>query len=363
LLEVKKQMFETGENIDWATGEALALGSLLIENLRVRMSGQDCRRGTFSNRHAVLIDQENESTYTPLNNISKLQKQIEIYDSNLSEFAVLGFEYGYSNVDPNCLSIWEAQFGDFSNGAQIIIDQFISSAEHKWLRMSNLVMLLPHGYEGQGPEHSSARLERFLQLCGEDNIQVANITTPANYFHALRRQIVGRNFRKPLIIMSPKSLLRHRLAVSKLSDMDKNTTFQKVIDETSKILPKDKVKRVVLCSGKIYYELLEEREKRAIQDVALIRIEQCYPFPKDELEKILQPYKNANFVWCQEEPKNMGAWKFICHYIDKTLTNIGAKNMRPIYAGRPGAASPATGYMKMHVKEQAHLINDALTNN
>ena len=307
-------MIQSGQGIDWATGEALAFGTLLLDGHRVRLSGEDCQRGTFSQRHAVLIDQTNQNEYVPLNNIRGLeaggQAGIEIYNSLLSEFGVLGFEYGYSLADPKTLVLWEAQFGDFANGAQVIIDQFIASGETKWLRMSGLVMLLPHGYEGQGPEHSSARMERYLQLCAENNMQVCNITTPANYFHALRRQLCRTN-RKPLIIMTPKSLLRHKLAVSALADMQEGTRFLPVIDETDPIGAPAKVRRVVLCSGKVYYDLLAERRERDLQDVAILRVEQIYPFPAEALAKALSPYKNAEIIWCQEEPENAGSWSFV----------------------------------------------------
>ena len=359
LLDAKKKMFETGENFDWAAAEALAFGSLLLDKVKIRFTGQDCRRGTFSHRHAVLIDQENQNEYIPLNNIDKEQNNLEIYDSNLSEYAVLGFEYGYSTSSPNNLVIWEAQFGDFSNGAQIIIDQFIASAETKWLRMSGLVMLLPHSFEGQGPEHSSARLERYLQLCAEDNMQVVNITTPANYFHALRRQITGRDFRKPLIVMSPKSLLRHRLVLSSLDEMTGNTHFIKVIDD-QEIKDKKGVKRVILCSGKVYYDLYEARASKALNNIAIIRIEQLYPFPEKEIRQILADYPDADIIWCQEEPKNMGSWQFICHLIEDVLKDIRKENNRPCYIGRKASASPAVGYAKLHQKEQDELINNAL---
>jgi 2-oxoglutarate dehydrogenase E1 component len=358
-LEAKKKMMDDGAGIDWATGEALAFGTLLKENYSVRFTGQDVCRGTFSHRHAVLIDQANEERYTPLNNLGGTQKQLEIYESSLSEFAIMGFEYGYSLAEPNALTLWEAQFGDFANGAQVMIDQFIASGEIKWLRMSGLVLLLPHGYEGQGPEHSSARLERFLQLCGEDNMQVVNCTTPASYFHVLRRQLVGRKFRKPLIIMTPKSLLRHKLAVSKLSEMTKGTSFQRVIGETQKLADDAKIKRVVFCTGKVYYDLLEEREKRAIKDIAIVRCEQLYPFPEREIREQMKKYKNAEIMWCQEEPENMGAYRFMGPKMGYILEDLGKKDLRIKYAGRPEAASPAAGYAKIHEKEQKQLVDDA----
>ena len=360
ILDNKRKTLEAGQNIDWATAEALAFGTLLVEGTPVRLSGQDSGRGTFSHRHAVLIDQENEDRYVPLSNLRDGQAAFEVIDSPLSEAGVLGFDYGFTLAEPNALVCWEAQFGDFVNGAQMIIDQFISSAESKWLRMSGLVMLLPHGYEGQGPEHSSGRLERFLQLSAEDNWQVCNLTTPANYFHALRRQM-RRPFRKPLIVMTPKSLLRHKQAVSALGDMAQDRTFHRLLPESGQLVADANVRRVVLCSGKVYYDLLEEREKRGIKDVALIRVEQLYPFPKRTMEKELQRYANADVVWCQEEPKNMGAWSFIEHRIEDALTAVKVAAKRPRYAGRPEAASPATGLYKRHNLEQMKLVDEALT--
>jgi 2-oxoglutarate dehydrogenase E1 component len=358
-LEAKKKMMETGEGLDWAMGEALAFGTLLKEGHLVRLSGQDSGRGTFSHRHSVLIDQNNENRYIPLNHIGA-PKEFEVIDSSLSELAILGFEYGYSVAEPMALVMWEAQFGDFANGAQVIIDQFITGGEIKWLRMSGLVMLLPHGYEGMGPEHSSARLERFLQLCGEDNMQVVNCTTPANFFHVLRRQI-HRKFRKPLIVMTPKSLLRHKLCISKLSDMGKGTHFLRVIPETQTLADDKKIKRVVLTSGKVYYDLYEEREKRGIKDVAIVRTEQYYPFPAREITEELKRYPNAEVMWCQEEPENMGAWRFMGPRIGDILEALGRKDVRIKYAGRKESASPAVGYLKMHEKEQKQLVEDALT--
>src|SRR5262245_9693057 len=321
LLEAKKDMFESGEGIDWATAEALAFGSLLVEGHPVRLSGQDVGRGTFSQRHAVLIDQETEAHYLPLNNIGPDQAHLEVIDSPLSEAGVLGFEYGFSLAEPRSLVIWEAQFGDFANGAQVIIDQFISSGESKWLRMSGLVMMLPHGYEGQGPEHSSARLERYLQLCADDNMQVVNCTSPWNLFHVLRRQL-HRNFRRPLIMMTPKSLLRHKLCVAKLSDMGPGTSFHRVLHEDAPLAPDGEIKRIVLCSGKVYYDLFEERAKRGIKDICFLRLEQLYPFPSKALsaELVLRP--QAEVVWCQEEPQNMGAWTFVQPEIEKVLADI-----------------------------------------
>ena len=358
-LKAKAKMFETGEGIDWATGEALGFGALLLDNHHVRLSGEDCQRGTFSQRHAVLIDQVNQNTYVPLNNIDPKQAHIEIYNSLLSEFGVLGFEYGYSLADPNALVLWEAQFGDFANGAQVIIDQFIASGETKWLRMSGLVMLLPHGYEGQGPEHSSARLERYLQLCAEDNLRVCNLTTPANYYHALRRQLF-LDYRKPLIIMTPKSLLRNKLAVSELKDFGPETTFLPVIGEIDPIGDPKKVERVVICSGKVYYDLLTERRERKLDTVAIVRLEQFYPFPAKLLGDELSRYPDAKVIWCQEEPANMGGWDFVDRRIEGVLGSIKHKSARPEYVGRIAAASPATGLAKVHLAEQAALVNKAL---
>jgi len=358
-LEAKKKMMESGEGLDWAMGEALAFGSLLKEGFPVRLSGQDCCRGTFSHRHSVLIDQENENRYVPLNHLGGEQKHFEVIDSSLSEYAILGFEYGYSLAEPRGLTLWEAQFGDFANGAQVIIDQFIASGEIKWLRMSGLVMLLPHGYEGQGPEHSSARLERFLQLCGEDNMQVANCTTPANLFHILRRQL-HRKFRKPLILMTPKSLLRHKLAISKLADFGKGTHFQRVLPEIEKLADDKKIKRLVLCSGKVYYDLFEERARQKIDDIALVRVEQLYPFPAKELADVITRYSKAEIFWCQEEPKNMGAWTFMAPTLADLCGRLGRAPARIQYVGRKEAASPAAGYLKIHEREQKALIAEAL---
>ncbi|MGB6543590.1 MAG: 2-oxoglutarate dehydrogenase E1 component [Xanthobacteraceae bacterium] len=366
-LDNRRKAIETGKNIDWATGEALALSALLLEGHRVRLSGQDSERGTFSQRHAVLIDQENEQRYTPFNHLGDGQARFEVINSMLSEEAVLGFEYGYSLAEPNALTLWEAQFGDFANGAQVLFDQFISSGERKWLRMSGLVCLLPHGYEGQGPEHSSARLERFLQMCAEDNMQVANCTTPANYFHILRRQL-KRDFRKPLILMTPKSLLRHKRAVSRLDEMGPETTFHRLLwddaqllpDEKIKLVPDDKVRRVVLCSGKVYFDLYDEREKRGIDDIYLLRVEQLYPFPTKALMSELSRFKQAEIVWCQEEPRNMGAWVFVDIFLEWVLNQIGAKSRRARYAGRPASASTAVGQMLLHVAQLKQFLEDAL---
>lgn len=359
LLKAKEQMIETGEGLDWATGEALAYATLLKEGHRVRLSGQDCGRGTFSHRHSVLVDQDNESRYVPLNNLGGEQATYEVIDSSLSELAVLGFEYGYSLAEPNALTLWEGQFGDFSNGAQMIIDQFICSGEVKWLRMSGLVMLLPHGYEGQGPEHSSARIERYLQLCAEDNMQVVNCTTPANYFHALRRQLHS-NFRKPLVVFSPKSLLRHKLCISSLADFAKGTSFKKMYPESAKLVDDKKIRRVLITSGKVYYDLLAEREAQGINDIAIVRLEQYYPFPASEMAKELKRYPNAQVVWCQEEPENMGAWRFVAPYIEDALDEVGRDGERVRYVGRKAAASPAAGYMKIHEREQKEILQSAM---
>ena len=367
IFQTRKQSVDNSKGIDWSTAEALAFGTLLEEGFPVRLVGQDSGRGTFSQRHSVLRNQEDNSRYIPLNHISNKQKKFEIVDSLLSELAVVGFEYGYSLVEPSTLTIWEAQFGDFANGAQIIIDQFISSGERKWSRASGLVLLLPHGYEGQGPEHSSARLERFLQLCAQDNLQVMNCTTPANYFHALRRQI-HRDFRKPLVIMTPKSLLRNKLCVSKLEDFSKNHSFHRVLWDHAidpnekgfvKLKSSEKIRKVILCSGKIYFDLLEARQKAKIDDVILFRIEQLYPFPVKPLVKEFKKYaKNAKFYWCQEEPKNMGAWFSVRDYIQWTLNYIRAKNSKIKYIGRNPAASPATGYAKRHLNQQKKIIEE-----
>ncbi len=366
-LEAKSQMFATGTGFDWATGEALAFGSLATEGFPVRLSGQDCTRGTFSQRHSAFVDQTTEERHYPLNHIRAGQARYEVIDSMLSEYAVLGFEYGYSLAEPNALTIWEAQFGDFANGAQIMIDQFICSGESKWLRMSGLVMLLPHGYEGQGPEHSSSRLERFLQMSANDNWIIANCSTPANYFHILRRQL-HRQFRKPLVLMTPKSLLRHPFCISDAADFTTGSTFHRVLwDDAQKghsdttLQPDDQIKRVVICSGKVYFDLLAERDKRGITDVYLLRLEQFYPFPAQALTKELERFKAAEIVWCQEEPKNQGAWTFVEPNLEWVLGRIGAAHPRPRYAGRAAAASPATGLASKHKAEQEALVNDALT--
>ena len=366
ILNTRRLAVSDGKGIDWSTAEALAFGSLLEEGYPVRLVGQDSGRGTFSQRHSVLRNQQDNSRYVPLNNISKDQKRYEIVDSFLSELAVLGFEYGYSLVQPNTLTMWEAQFGDFANGAQVVIDQFIASGERKWTRASGLVMLLPHGYEGQGPEHSSARLERFLQLCSNDNMQVMNCTTPANYFHALRRQM-HRDFRKPLIMMTPKSLLRNKYCVSNLEDFSKENSFHRILWDHAvdprnnsfiKLRKTSEIKKVIMCSGKVYFDLLDAREKLKIDDVILFRIEQLYPFPAKTLVKELKPYaKNAKFYWCQEEPKNMGGWFSVRDYIQWTLETINANNSKISYIGRSPDASPATGYAKRHIAQQQEIIN------
>ena len=363
IFETKHKMFTDNIPIDWSTAEALAFGTLLEDGFSVRLSGQDSGRGTFSQRHSVLRNQESHERYIPLNNISKEQKKFEVIDSLLSEFAVLGFEFGYSLSEPDTLVLWEAQFGDFANGAQIIIDQFIMSGEAKWGRASGLVLLLPHGYEGQGPEHSSARLERYLQMCAQDNVQVVNCTTPANYFHALRRQM-HRDFRKPLIIMTPKSLLRHKQCVSYLDDFTKENTFHRVLPDRAynkdfgliKLKEDKKIKKVIICSGKIYFDLIDAREKTKNDEVAVIRIEQIYPFPVKRLGKELKRYTNADFYWCQEEPLNMGAWNTVKRYIDRTLEIINFNTKSVEYIGRRPSASTATGNLNKHLAQQKEIL-------
>ena len=359
-LQAKQAMMAGTEPVDWATAEALAFGSLLVEGVHVRLSGQDVGRGTFSQRHAILYDQETETRWIPLCNIREQQGQFEVYDSPLSEAGVLGFEYGCSLADPHSLVLWEAQFGDFANGAQVIIDQFISSGESKWLRMSGLVMLLPHGYEGQGPEHSSARLERYLQLCSEHNWQVAYCSTPANYFHILRRQM-RRDFRKPLIVLTPKSLLRHKQCTSALPDFLTHSGFHRVLPDVTAQVDGDMVRRVILCSGKVYYDLVQEVANRGIEDIAIIRLEQIYPFPHSPLGKEISRYPKADIIWCQEEPENMGAWFFVDRRIEQVLGNAGRLGVRPRYVGRQGSASTATGLLKQHNLQQARLLDEALT--
>ena len=367
IMSTRRQSIDEGKGIDWATAESLAYGTLLVEGFKIRLSGQDSERGTFSHRHSVLMDQVNENKYTPLKHLGKEQGDFEVINSMLSEEAVLGFEYGYSLAEPNALVLWEAQFGDFANGAQVIIDQFISSGERKWLRMSGLVLLLPHGYEGQGPEHSSARLERYLQLCAEDNWQVVNCTTPANYFHVLRRQL-HRQFRKPLVLMTPKSLLRHKKVKSDIADFGPDSSFhrllwdnaERIADSPIKLVPDSEIRRVVLCSGKVYYDLEAERETRGTSDVYLLRMEQLYPFPARALIQELGRFKDAEIVWCQEEPKNMGAWSFVDPNLSWVLDHIDAKHRRARYAGRPSSAATATGLMSKHVRELKALLNEAL---
>ncbi|MBL4645355.1 MAG: 2-oxoglutarate dehydrogenase E1 component [Rhizobiales bacterium] len=364
----RAKMIENGSGIDWAMGESLAFATLVDDGHPVRLSGQDCERGTFSQRHTVLYDQETEDRYIPLNNVSEKQAYYEVINSMLSEEAVLAYEYGYSLAEPNALTVWEAQFGDFVNGAQVVIDQFISSGERKWLRMCGLVMLLPHGYEGQGPEHSSARPERFLQMCAEDNMQVVNCTTPANYYHVLRRQM-KRNFRKPLILMTPKSLLRHKRAQSTLEEMSTGSTFHRILWDDAQYLPKqkinlapdDKIRRVVMCTGKVYYDMYEAREASGVNDVYLMRLEQLYPFPAKAMVTELSRFKNAEMVWCQEEPKNQGAWSFVESYIEWVLNHIGATYQRPIYVGRSASAATATGLMSKHLAQRDEFINQALS--
>jgi len=361
VIDAKRQALESGQGIDWATAEALAFGSLVEDGFGVRLSGQDSGRGTFSQRHAAWVDQKSGEKYIPLRQINDGQPtpRFEVRDSPLSEFGVLGFEYGYSIADPKTLVLWEAQFGDFANGAQTIIDQFIAAGEAKWLRASGLVMLLPHGFEGQGPEHSSARLERFLQLCAEDNIQVANCTTPANYFHILRRQM-KRDFRKPLIMMTPKSLLRHKLAVSARADFTGEGHFKRLLSDLNPPAS-GQTTRLVLCSGKIGYELMEARDAASETGTEIVRVEQLYPFPSEPLAKRLKGMPDlADLVWCQEEPKNNGAWSFVEPILERCLVEAGLGGLRPRYAGRSASASPATGLAKRHVAEQAALIADAL---
>jgi 2-oxoglutarate dehydrogenase E1 component len=366
VIQARRDAIEKGEGIDWATAEHLAFACLLDEGYPVRLSGQDSIRGTFVQRHAGIVDQKTEETYFPLRHLRPNQAHFEVLNSALSEEAVLGFEYGFSLTDPNTLVLWEAQFGDFANGAQVVIDQFISSGERKWLRMSGLVMLLPHGYEGQGPEHSSARLERYLQLCAEDNMQVANCTTPANYFHILRRQVL-REFRKPLILMTPKSLLRHKKAVSSLDDFAPPSSFHRVLLDDAeagrnteiKLKSDDKIRRVLLCSGKVYYDLLERREELGVDDVYILRLEQFYPWPVKSLSNELKRFANAELVWCQEEPKNMGGWQFVDPWLELTLERLDVASKRARYVGRPASASTAAGLMSRHNKELETFLTEA----
>ncbi len=368
VIDARRETVTSGQNIDWATAESLAFASLLDEGYNIRLSGQDSVRGTFSQRHSGITDQTTEQRYFPLNNLRDGQAHFEVIDSALSEEAVLGFEYGYSLADPNTLTLWEGQFGDFVNGAQVVIDQFISSGERKWLRMSGLTMLLPHGYEGQGPEHSSARLERFLQQCAEDNMQVANCTTPANYFHILRRQM-HRGFRKPLILMTPKSLLRHKKAVSTIADMAEGSSFHRVLRDDADLRPdvagvklkadKD-IRKVIVCSGKVYYDLLDAREKAGVNDIYILRLEQFYPWPIKSISAELARFPNADLVWCQEEPKNMGGWTFVDPWIELTLEKMDIKAKRARYVGRPASASTAAGLMSRHLKELETFLAEAM---
>jgi 2-oxoglutarate dehydrogenase E1 component len=363
-LQNKERMFRTGEGIDWSTAEALAFGTLLKEGVKVRLSGQDSGRGTFSQRHSVLVDQESEARHIPLANLGA---EFEVIDSLLSEAAVLGFEYGFATAEPKSLVLWEAQFGDFANNAQVIIDQFIASGEMKWLRMCGLVMLLPHGYEGQGPEHSSARLERYLQLCAQDNLQVCYPTTPANYFHVIRRQM-HRGFRKPLILMTPKSLLRHKRCTSFLFDLEPGTSFHRVFRDqgecvpgatTVELVPDADIRRVILCSGKIYFDLMEAREQKNEPHVQMLRLEQLYPFPEGPLGQELERFPNAEIVWCQEEPRNQGAWTFVRQRLEYLLEKLG-RRLRPRYIGRPEYASTAAGLMSQHNAELHYILDEAL---
>ena len=368
VIEARHQAIETGEGLDWATAESLAFATLIDEGHPIRLSGQDSVRGTFSQRHSGIVDQTTEERYVPLQNIKPDQPEFEVIDSALSEEAVLGFEYGYSLADPDTLVMWEAQFGDFANGSQVVVDQIISSGERKWLRMSGLVMLLPHGYEGQGPEHSSARLERYLQQCAEDNMQVVNCTTPANYYHVLRRQL-HRPFRKPLIVMTPKSLLRHKKAVSRLSELADGSSFHRLLWDDAeknpeiagniKLVADDQIRRVVMCSGKVYYDLLDAREKKGVNDVYILRMEQFYPWPMQSLRKELARFRNAEMVWCQEEPKNMGGWTFVDPWLELTLEKVDIKANRGRYVGRPASASTAAGLMSRHLKELEAFTSEA----
>jgi len=367
VVQARREAIEAGSGLDWATGEHLAFATLLDQGYPVRLSGQDSVRGTFTQRHSGLVDQGSEEVYFPLRNLSPNQAHFEVLDSALSEEAVLGFEYGFSLTDPNTLTMWEAQFGDFANGAQVVVDQFISSGERKWLRMSGLVMLLPHGYEGQGPEHSSARLERYLQLCAEDNLQVVYPTTPANYFHALRRQML-REFRKPLIVMTPKSLLRHKRAVSNLSDMAEGSSFHRVMLDGAeagcdvggvKLKPDAEIKRVIMCSGKVYFDLVERRAERGRDDVYILRLEQFYPWPLKSVSKELKRFKNAELIWVQEEPKNMGGWTFVDPWLELTLERMTVAAKRARYVGRPASASTAAGLMTRHMKELDAFLTEA----
>jgi 2-oxoglutarate dehydrogenase E1 component len=351
-LESRREAMATGKGVDWAFAEALAFGSLLMEGVPVRLSGEDSARGTFSQRHLVLHDDDTQVSWLGLEGLDPHQAPVGVIDSPLSEEAVLGFEYGYTIGDPRCLVLWEAQFGDFVNEAQVVIDQFLSGGEAKWGQPSGLVLLLPHGYEGQGPEHSSGRLERFLQVSAEDNLQVCNVTTPAQYFHLLRRQRC-EGIQKPLIIMTPKSLLRLPAAQSSVSELTEGA-FQRVIEDDT--VDPESASRVVFSAGKVYYDLLAARTKAERTDVALVRVEQLYPFPLDELREIARAHVSAkDWVWCQEEPKNMGAWTRLSPMLEEAL------GVRPRYAGRPESASTASGFHSVHQREQARLVEEALT--
>lgn len=375
IMEKKKEMLEAGSEIDWATAEALAFGTLLDDGFVVRLSGQDVERGTFSHRHAVLHDAETNATHVPLKALEKMPGYFHACNSTLSEFGVLGYELGFSLDSPSSLVLWEAQFGDFVNGAQIIIDNFISAGQQKWLRQSGLVLLLPHGYDGQGPEHSSARLERFLQMCDGDpdvfppmgegermqiqstNMQIVNCTTPANYFHVLRRQM-HRDFRKPLVLLTPKRLLKHKLAVSEMKDFLGNERFRRVLPDTAPFLKSnDKIRRLVLCSGNVYYDLIVEREEKKSDDVAIVRVEQLAPAPFDKIKAQAEKYPNAEIYWVQEEPKNMGAWFWMYHNIKTAVKDVRPKGFEPVYVGRPASASPATGSYKTHKKQLKHILD------
>jgi len=363
-LDAREKSIAQDTGIDWSTAEALALGTLLHEGTSVRLTGQDTERGTFTQRHAVLNDQASGERYVPIGSTAGGGASFEILNSLLSEEAVLAFEYGYSLADPHTLVVWEAQFGDFANGAQVVFDQFLSSGERKWLRMSGLVCLLPHGFDGQGPEHSSARLERYLQNSAENNWQVANCTTPANYFHILRRQI-RRDFRKPLILMTPKSLLRHRRCKSSLDELVTGTSFQPVLPDdadaqgrTLELVPDAEIRRVLMCSGKVYFDLLEEREKRGCNDVYLLRLEQLYPFPLMEIARVTARFPGAELVWCQEEPMNMGAWTFFDGQMREATTSVLGTNL-PRYVGRPASSSPAVGFSSHHQEQLVQLLSEA----